>query len=173
MQLSNATDRSAPGLPGGAVLQVLTLGLERETFALETELVQEVLDRIPIAEVPNSRPFVRGLINVRGKVVPVVDLRRKFGMGTTEETADSRIVVLNVELKGQTSMIGLLADRVYEVVELPEASLETAPAIGMRWRAEFIRAIGKRADDFVIVLDIDRVFASEDSPLQRPQGRSE
>ena len=94
MQLSNVIDRAVPALPtGAAVLQVLTLGLERETFALETEMVREVLDRVPISEVPNARPFVRGLINVRGKVVPVVDLKRKFGMGATEATTDSRVIV--------------------------------------------------------------------------------
>lgn len=153
----------------GAALQVLTLGLEDETFALETELVHEVLDRVPITEVPNSRPSLRGLINVRGKVVPVVDLRRKFGMAAAETTADSRVIVLEIELKGQPALVGLLADRVFEVMELPAASLEAAPAIGMRWRSEFIRAIGKRGGDFIIVLDINRVFASEDSPLQ---GRS-
>lgn len=173
MQLSNVTDRAGPGHSGGAILQVLTLGLEREIFALETEMVHEVLDRVPISEVPNSRPFVRGLINVRGKVVPVVDLKRKFGMGATAATADSRVIVLEIELRGQPVLIGLLADRVFEVVELPAAALEAAPAIGMRWRAEFIRAIGKRGDDFIIVLDIERVFASEESPLQRPQGRGE
>ena len=174
MQLSNVIDRAVPALPvGAAVLQVLTLGLERETFALETEMVREVLDRVPISEVPNARPFVRGLINVRGKVVPVVDLKRKFGMGATEATTDSRVIVLEIELKGQPVLIGLLADRVHEVVELPAAALEAAPTLGMRWRAEFIRAIGKRGDDFIIVLDIERVFASEESPLHRPQGRSE
>ncbi len=174
MQLSNVIDRAVPALPvGAAVLQVLTLGLERETFALETEMVREVLDRVPISEVPNARPFVRGLINVRGKVVPVVDLKRKFGMGATEATTDSRVIVLEIELKGQPVLIGLLADRVYEVVELPAAALETAPTLGMRWRAEFIRAIGKRGEDFIIVLDIERVFASEESPLHRPQGKIE
>lgn len=167
MQTSSVTDRAARGQPVVAVLQVLTLGLEREIFALETEMVHEVLDRVPISEVPNSRPFVRGLINVRGKVVPVVDLKRKFGMGATELTADSRVIVLEIELKGQPVLIGLLADRVFEVVELAAAAMEAAPAIGMRWRAEFIRAIGKRGDDFIIVLDMERVFASEDSPLHR------
>lgn len=162
MQLSSGSD-------GGAPLQVLTLGLERETFAIATESVHEVLDQIPITEVPNSRSFVRGLINVRGRVVPVVDLKSKFGMGDTAQTSESRVVVLEVGLKGERSTVGLLADRVYEVMELPAGSLEDAPAIGMRWRSEFIRAIGKRGDGFIIVMDIDRVFASEDNPMLRPE----
>lgn len=162
----------APGLPPagpGGSLQVLTLGLEQETFALETEWVHEVLDPPAIAEVPNSRSFLRGLINVRGKVVPVVDLRSKFGMGRSDRTPDSRIIVMEVDLKGERSIVGLLADRVHEVVELTPASLEEAPRLGMRWRAEFVRTIGKRDDQFIIVVDIDRVFASEDGILLRPE----
>jgi purine-binding chemotaxis protein CheW len=94
-------------------------------------------------------------------------------MGVTEATKDSRVVVLEIDLKGQPVLIGLLADRVFEVMELPAAALESAPSLGMRWRAEFIRSIGKRGDDFIIVLDMDRVFAPEESPSQRGQGRAE
>lgn len=171
MRPSNASEPVAgdPLVPGGlaglAALQVLTLGLGAEIFAVETEAVHEVLDLIPITEVPNSRTFVRGLVNVRGKVVPVVDLRAKFGMPAADRTADSRIVVMEVNLAGEPTMVGLLADRVYEVAELAAAALEEAPRLGMRWRTEFIRAIGKRNDGFVIVIDIDRVIASEESPL--------
>lgn len=143
-------------------LQVLTFGLGREVFALETAAVHEVLDIVPITAVPNSRRLVRGLINVRGRVVPVVDLKGKFGMPASERTAEARIVVIEVVLKGEPTMVGLLADRVHEVTELAAASLEEAPRIGTTWRPEFIRAIGKREDAFIVVMDIDRVFASEE-----------
>jgi len=89
---------------------------------------------VPITRVPNSRPFIRGLINVRGKVVTVTDLRTKFGMPRIADGTGSRIVVI-----------------------------EEVPKIGMRWRPEFIRAIGKRGDDFIIIADIDQVFASEET----------
>jgi len=142
-------------------LQVLTFGLDHEVFALETDVAHEVLDMVAVTEVPNSRSFVRGLINVRGKIIPVVDLKSKFGMGETVHTADARIVVIEVPLGGEVAIVGLMADRVFEVMELAQTSFEEAPALGMRWRQEFIRAIGKRDEGFVILMDIGRVFASE------------
>lgn len=155
MPLSNVTD--------GRPLQVLTLGLDGEVFALETDVVREVLDVVTLTAVPGSRKAVKGLINVRGKVVPVIDLKTKFHMGeTVVRTADARIVVIEALLRGEPTMVGLLADRVHEVTELAAASLEDAPRIGMTWRPEFIRAIGKRGDDFVIVIDIARVIAAPD-----------
>ena len=142
-------------------LQVLTLGLQGEIFAIETERVHEVLDLVPITRVPNCRPFIKGLINVRGKVITVTDLRSKFGMPPTADSRDSRIVVIEVEIDGEPTTVGALADRVYEVADVAAAEIEEAPRIGMRWRPEFIRAIGKRGDDFIIIADIDQVFASE------------
>lgn len=157
---SSAIDRA--GRSGAEALQVLTLGLSGEVFAVETERVREVLDMVPITRIPNSRPFIKGLINVRGKVITVTDLRVKFGMPSITPTADTRIVVTEVKVDGEPTLVGALADRVYEVTELPAASMEDVPRLGMRWRTEFIRAIGKRGDDFIIIADIDQVFAAED-----------
>ena len=151
------------GEEAGTPLQVLTLGLGGEIFAIETERVSEVLDLVPITRIPNCRPFIKGLINVRGKVITVTDLRLKFGMTTTAATTDTRIVVTEVRVEGEPTLVGVLADRVFEATELPGASMEDVPKIGMRWRSEFIRAIGKRGDDFIIIADIDQVFASEDA----------
>ncbi|MBI1207979.1 MAG: chemotaxis protein CheW [Azospirillum sp.] len=168
MTPSNVTEpREAPGTgktgPGVRdAIQVLTLGLQGEVFAIETERVHEVLDLVEITRIPNSRPFIRGLINVRGKVITVTDLRTKFGMAAAARTVDTRIVVMEVRIDGEPTVVGALADRVYEVTEVAAASLEEAPRIGMRWRPEFIRAIGKRGDDFIIIADIDQVFASEE-----------
>ena len=147
----------------GAALQVLTLGLNGDIFAIETERVREVLDLVPITRVPNSRPFIKGLINVRGKVITVTDLRVKFGMPPVPPTANTRIVVAEVRIEGEPTLVGALADRVYEATELPAASMEDVPKIGMRWRAEFIRGIGKRGSDFIIIADIDQVFAFEET----------
>lgn len=157
-------DTSPAAASSARPLQVLTLGLGGEIFAVETELVHEVLDLVPITEVPNSRPFIKGLINVRGKVVPVADLKCKFGMPATERTNDSRVVVMEVPVKAEPTTVGVLADCVYEVTELDPASVEDAPRIGMKWRAEFIRAIGKRGESFIIVMDVERVLASEEHP---------
>ena len=159
MRASSAIEAAADDR--GSV-QVLTLGLGGEIFAIETERVREVLDLIPITRIPNSRPFIKGLINVRGKVITVTDLRVKFGMPPAATTPDTRIVVTEVQVGGEPTLVGALADRVYEATELPAASMEDVPRIGMRWRSEFIRAIGKRGDDFIIIADIDQVFASDD-----------
>ncbi|MDQ5908210.1 MAG: purine-binding chemotaxis protein CheW [Pseudomonadota bacterium] len=159
MRLSSATERAN----AGGSLQILTLGLGSEIFAVETERVHEVLDLPSITRIPNCRPFIKGLIDVRGKVITVTDLHVKFGMVPTAPTADTRIVVIEVQIEGEPTLVGTLADRVYEVTELPIDSMEDAPRIGMRWRPEFIRAIGKRNGDFIIVADIDQVFASEES----------
>jgi purine-binding chemotaxis protein CheW len=144
---------------GGRSLAVLTLGMQGEIFALEAGYVREILDLVPVTGVPNSEPYVDGLINVRGKVVPLADLRLIFGMPRTEPTIDSRIVVIEVPIDGDPTIVGIRADKVYEITELDAGSLEETPKIGMRWRPEFIRCIGKRGSDFVVVIDIERILA--------------
>jgi purine-binding chemotaxis protein CheW len=147
---------------GGRSIEILTLALQGEVFALEVSHVREILDVVPITEVPNSRPFVNGLINVRGKVVPLADLRLKFGMEQTPPTIDTRIVVIEVEIDGDPTTVGIRADKVYEITEVAASALEETPRIGMRWRPEFIRCIGKRGTDFIVVLDIGRIFSGSD-----------
>jgi purine-binding chemotaxis protein CheW len=119
-----------------------------------------VLDFVPITRIPNSQPFIRGLINVRGKVITVTDLRVKFGMTSVEPTRDTRIVIAEVMMAGETVTVGAIADRVYEATELPMALMEEAPKIGMRWRSELIQAIGKRNNQFIIVANLDQVFSA-------------
>ncbi len=141
-------------------MEILTLGLQGEIFALPAGIVREILDLAPVAEVPNAPPFVGGLINVRGKVVPLADLRVRFGMERTPPTADSRIVVVEVDLDGEVTTVGLLADKVHEVTDVAEAAVEQTPRLGMRWRPDFVKGIGKRGDDFIIIVDVDRVFSA-------------
>lgn len=140
-------------------MEVLTLGLQGEIFAIEAGIVREILDHVAITEVPNARPHVGGLINVRGKVVPLADLRVMFGMERQESTVDTRIVVIEIDLGGESTIIGLLADKVYEVTELAAASLTETPRIGMRWRPEFIRCLGKQANEFIVVPDLVSIFS--------------
>jgi len=141
-------------------LEVLTLNLDGEMFAVEAGCVREILDFVAITEVPGAQPFVSGLINVRGKVVPLADLRIKFGMEQKAATVDTRIVVTEIALDGFPTTVGIRADKVYEVTELAAASMEEAPRIGMKWRPEFIRGIGKRDQDFVVVLELQQIFSS-------------
>ncbi|MEX6723839.1 chemotaxis protein CheW [Parapedomonas caeni] len=142
-------------------LQVLTIDLNGETFALEAGLVREILDTVHVTDVPGADPFVSGLINVRGRVVPLADPRLRFGMNAAAATIDSRFVVIEIDLDGDPTTIALRADKVHEVTELPVETLEATPAIGMKWRPEYIRCVGKRGEDFVIVLDIERVLTGQ------------
>lgn len=143
----------------------LTFKLGDELFALDVSQVREVLDLTLITKVPQAPEFMRGVINVRGSVVPVVDMRVKFGLPRTDDTPDTRIIVMELSLDGEMSTLGALADSVHEVVEMDPEQIEAPPKIGMRWKTEFIRGIGKRNDDFVIILDIDRVFSVDELAL--------
>jgi purine-binding chemotaxis protein CheW len=145
---------------GNRSLEVLTFDLQGDMFAVEALHVREILDLVTITEVPNSDPFVNGLINVRGKVVPLADLRIRFGMEQRPPTVDTRIVVLEIQFEGEPVTVGIRADKVYEVAEIAASALQEAPKVGMRWRAEFIRCIGKRGDNFMVVLDIARIFSA-------------
>ena len=142
--------------------QYLTFKLDEEVFAIDVAQVREVLDLTPITKVPRSPEFMRGVINVRGSVVPVVDLRLKFGMSETETTLDTRIVVMEVSLDAEITILGAIADSVHEVLELDPEHIEKAPRIGSRWRTELIKGIGKQDEQFIIILDIDRIFSTDD-----------
>jgi purine-binding chemotaxis protein CheW len=145
--------------------QYLTFRLGDEMFALDVSQVREVLDISTITKMPRAPDFMRGVINVRGSVVPVIDLRRKFGLSKTEKTVDTRIVVMELDMDGEQTVFGAMADSVHEVMELEEGQIEEPPRIGSRWRTEFIKGIGKRNDEFIIILDIDRVFSSDELTL--------
>lgn len=154
------TQHSTPNQSITSPFEALTLGLQGEIFAIEAGIVREILDVVPITEVPGARSFVGGLINVRGKVVPLADLRVMFGMDRPPATIDTRIVVVEIPLDGDAGIVGLLADKVYEVTEIAPDSIQATPRIGMRWRPEFVRAIGRRNEEFVIIPDIGRIFSS-------------
>ena len=146
----------------GASMKALTIRLQDEVFAIEAESVREILDVVPITEVPNARAFVGGLINVRGRVVPLADLRVMFGMHRPPPDVNTRIVVIEVDLNGEPTIVAILADRVHDVTELETASIEEAPRVGMRWRPEYVRGIGKRGDEFIIIPEMGTILTMED-----------
>ncbi|AWB06579.1 chemotaxis protein CheW (plasmid) [Azospirillum humicireducens] len=145
---------------GTETFEALTLGLGGEIFAIDANSVHEILDIVPQTEVPGAPPLVSHLINVRGKVVPLADLRIRFGMECTPPTIDTRIVVVEIELDEEPTVVGLLADKVHEVTSIAGASIEDTPDIGMRWNPELIKGIGKRGDDFIVIPDIVRIFTT-------------
>src|SRR5574340_544392 len=150
--------------------QYLTFKLEEEIFALDSSKVREVLDFTTITKVPRTPEFMRGVINLRGSVVPVVDMRLKFGMTKTEKTVNTCIIIVEIALDGDTTVLGALADSVQEVIELEPGQIEPAPKIGTRLRTEFIRGMGKRDENFIIILDIDRVFSADELSLVQDVG---
>lgn len=148
-------------MPDKGAMKALTLALQGEIFAIEAESVREILDLVPITEVPNARAFIGGLINVRGRVVPLADLRVMFGMDRPPPDADSRIVVIEIDLDGEPTIAAILADKVHDVTEIDAANIVEAPKVGLRWRTEYVRGIGKRGEDFVIIPDMGRIFGAE------------
>jgi purine-binding chemotaxis protein CheW len=140
--------------------QYLTFKLADEVFALDITKVREVLDFTTVTKVPRTPPFMRGVINLRGSVVPVVDLRLKFEMPQTEKTVNTCIIITEVTVDNETTVLGALADSVQEVMDLEPDHIEPAPKIGMHLNTEFIQGMGKRDNQFVIILDIDKVFST-------------
>jgi purine-binding chemotaxis protein CheW len=141
--------------------QYLTFKLDNEVFALDVATVREVLDFTTVTKIPRTPEFMRGVINLRGSVVPVVDLRLAFGMPATEKTVNTCIIVMEVRLEGDTTIIGALADSVEEVIDLEPEQIEAAPKLGASIKTDFIRGMGKRESNFLMILDIDRVFSAD------------
>lgn len=139
-------------------LQVLMIGLGNEIFAIETDMVREIIDPVPVTRVAGARAFLPALINVRGNVIPLADLRIRFGMPAAAASADTRIVVVEIEIDGDPVTLGLLADKVYEVTEVSTRHAQQTPRMGLHWKPEFIRLITKWNDEFVIVPEIARIM---------------
>ena len=159
---------SAPGTMEAA--QYLTFKLDNDVFALDIAKVREVLDFTTITRVPRTPEFMRGVINLRGSVVPVVDLRLKFGMNKTEKTVNTCIIIAEVMVDNETTILGALADSVQEVLDLGAENIEPAPKIGTKLNTEFIKGMGKQNDRFIIILDIDKVFSIEELALVQKEG---
>ncbi len=138
--------------------QYLSFTLAGETYALAVENVREVLEMSTITPLPRVPAFMRGVINVRGSVVPVIDLRLKMGMSMTEKGIDTCVVVLDIPSTEGMATVGALVDSVQEVVEFDSASVEPPPRMGTSVRAEHLRGIGKRDERFVLILDISTIF---------------
>jgi len=142
--------------------QYLTFKLEDEVFALDISQVREVLDFTAITKVPMTPEFMRGVINLRGSVVPVVDMRLKLAMTRTEQTVNTCIIIVEINVENERLILGALADSVQEVIELGPGQIEPAPRIGTRLNTEFIKGMGKRDEQFIIILDIDRIFSMDE-----------
>jgi purine-binding chemotaxis protein CheW len=149
-------------------LEVLTFDLSGEVFALEAILVREVLDQCPETQVPGASDFVDAVINFRGRIVPLANLRMAFGLTRATASLDSRIIVIEFEIDGEAMLIGLRADKVFEVTTIPHTVTEAAPRLGTRWPPEFIRCLAKRNDDIIVLPNLASIFEARGETNLRP-----
>ena len=151
----------------------LTFKLDEEYFTVNVRNVREILEYVKITKMPEAPHFMRGIINVRGGIVPVIDLRLKFGMEPTDPKPTTRIVVLEIEREGGSLVIGSLADSVKEVIELASEEIEPPPDIGARWKRDYIKGVGKYKDEFIMLLDTDKLFSLAELTMIEEAGDEE
>jgi purine-binding chemotaxis protein CheW len=142
-----------------AVSQFLTFRLAEELFALNIDKVLEVMDYTTVTKVPRTPDYMSGVINLRGRVVPVVDLGLKFGKELAQQTVNTCIIIVEAEQGGEKIVIGARADAVQEVLDLEPDQIVPAPRIGTKLNLDYIQGMGRQGDQFIIILDIDQVFS--------------
>ncbi|MBF0628037.1 MAG: purine-binding chemotaxis protein CheW [Magnetococcales bacterium] len=152
--------------------QFLTFHLDQEVFAIDISRIKEVLEFSSVTKIPRTPDFMCGVINLRGSVVPVVDLRLKLGMSRSEKTVNTCVIIIDVTQEDCTTVIGAMADSVKEVMDLDPSQIEPPPKIGTGLRTDFIRGMGKQHDQFVILLDTDKVFSADELSLLNETGKS-
>jgi purine-binding chemotaxis protein CheW len=158
MSIQQQQNVATQGAIQGDAIQVVMIGLGDEKFALDAGMVREIIDPVPVTRVAGAKAFVPSVINVRGNVIPLADLRIRFGMPVTENSADTRIVVVELDIDGEPVLVGITADKVYEVSEISRTNVQQTPRVGMHWRPEFIRFITKWREEFVIVPNMERIL---------------
>ena len=145
--------------------QYLTFKLGQESFGIDVLKVREIVDFVDVTKVPKAPDYMLGVINLRGSVVPVVDLRKRFNIECGERHKDNCIIVLEIELGEELLKVGIIGDMVEEVIDLKSEQIEPPPKLGSQLRTDFIVGMGKQGDDFIILLDIDKIFSGEELDL--------
>ena len=139
-----------------------TFKLGKEEYGVEILKVREIIGLMSVTEVPRTPDYIRGVINLRGKIIPVLDIRIKFGLTAAEDTDETCIIVIDVEHQGTQVQIGTLVDSVCEVLDISDADIEPAPSFGGNLECRFIRGIAKMEEKVRILLEIEDVLTSED-----------
>lgn len=142
--------------------QYLTFKLDNEIYAMDITTVREVLDITQITKVPQMPDFMCGVINLRGSVVPVVDLRLKFGLEKAASVREACIVIIEIILDDEETVLGILVDSVQEVISLEPEQIDPPPRIGTRLKTQFIKGMGKKDKEFIIILETAKVFSAEE-----------
>ena len=146
---------------------ILTFTLDGEIFAIAVSHVNEILDPLPVTQAPCADAFAPGLINVRGAIVPLVDLRQRLGMPPVVVGESSRVLVLDLTVGGEATKVAMLADDVDDIADISSAELEPVPELGVRWPVSLIRGVTKKDGVLVIVLDAEAAFAPTSSQSQK------
>lgn len=145
--------------------QYVTFALGDEVFAVEVEIVREILDYEDAFKIPNGPDYLLGLRDVRGHGVPTIDLRLKLGLSRTVPTPHTRVLVLDIPLSDRLLTLGMVADRVFEVVPFRRDQIEKAPDIGTRWRSDYIRGVVRRETGFVVIIDLASLLSASDTAM--------
>lgn len=145
---------------GDSILQLVTFGIDEEEFGVDILRVQEIIRIMEITKVPKSPPFVEGVINLRGKVIPIIDLRRRFGMPAKKYDKSTRIIVVDISM----STIGFVVDSVSEVLRIPASTVEPTPPSALIGQndSNYISGMSKLSDRLLILLDLDKLLTSEE-----------
>jgi purine-binding chemotaxis protein CheW len=151
----------------------LTFRLGEEIFAASVGKVLEILEIPRITRVPRAPSFMRGVVNLRGNVLPVIDTRNKFGLPETKDTIETCIIVMSLIDQGQELVTGAVVDSVQEVIDIDPKDVQPAPLVSAKWRTEFIQGMVKLNDRFIIILDIDRIFSSNEVALLKDVSEEE
>ncbi|MCV9386382.1 chemotaxis protein CheW [Reichenbachiella ulvae] len=140
----------------------LTFDLDKETFAVEVEKVVEIQELTNITPIPNAPKHMAGVQNLRGKILPLIDTKVKFGLDPIKETVDTCIVVIEMEVEGEKTLVGTLVDAVQEVVTVPSAEIQSSPSIDAKFDLDFVSGMFKKGDKFIMLLNLDKTFALDE-----------
>ena len=152
-------------MTGAADIQAVTFGLGDEVFAVPVNLVREILDHAPPFRIPNGPDYLVGLTDLRGQGVPTIDLRLRLGLAPVEPTPATRILMVDLQLADRVLTLGLVVDRVLDVSAFRADQIEAAPDIGVRWSSDYIHGVVRRENGFVVLVDVVRIFSTEDTAL--------
>ncbi len=140
------------------LLQLVTFSIGEEEFGVDILKVQEIIRTMEITKVPRAQDFVEGVINLRGKVIPIIDLRRRFGLESKPHDKHTRIIVIEIN----NMIVGFVVDSVSEVLRIPASTVEPPPPVVAGVESEYISGVGKLQDRLLILLDLDKLLSSED-----------
>jgi purine-binding chemotaxis protein CheW len=144
-----------------ALIQLVTFGIDEEEFGVEILKVQEIIRMMEITRVPRAPKFVEGVINLRGKVIPIIDLRKRFGLEPRKRDKNTRIIVIEIS----SMIVGFIVDSVSEVLRIPANTIEPPPPVVSGLDSEYISGVGKLADRLLILLDLDRLLSNEEQQV--------